>query len=109
MRLLILLAGLVLAGGAFADQEKDIRVNRIEMKAAATDKDEETAKESEDTSSETKAQDYNSSRSNRTGAVDTDDDGDSIEAEECTDAVDNDCTGEDDESPANHNTTRSKR
>ena len=108
MRLLILLAGLVLAGGAFADQQHDIRVNRIEMKAAAPDQGDD-AEESKEKSSQTKAQDYNSSRSNTTTAIDTDDDGDSVETEECTDSVDNDCTGKDDEAPANHNTTRSKR
>lgn len=107
-RLLILLAGLALASGAFADQQHDIRVNRIEMKATAPDEGDD-AEESKETETRTKAQDYNSSRSNTTTAIDTDDDGDSVDTEECTDSVDDDCTGRDDEAPANHNTTRSKR
>mgnify|MGYP001822368808 CR=1 FL=1 len=73
MRLLILLAGLVLAGGAFADQQHDIRVNRIEMKAAAPDQGDD-AEESKEKSSQTKAQDYNSSRSNTTSAIETEHD-----------------------------------
>lgn len=54
------------------------------------------------------ATDYNSSRSNRTRALDTDDDGDSIEAEVCSNGVDNDCDAPRDADPANHNSTRSR-
>ena len=71
----------------------------------------------------TKAQDYNSSRSNTTmlredvtslsekldRRLDTDDDGDGVDASVCRNGVDDDCDSPVDAAPANHNTTRSNR
>ncbi len=73
MRLLTLLAGVLLAIFAFADDSKEFRVNRIEMAATAPEPVEETT-DAKDEAEQTRAQDYNSSRSNNINAADTDDD-----------------------------------
>lgn len=116
MKRLILIAGLLLTGSAMADESAKSPIRELDKsstKAAATaPAPEASARELDKSSTKSAAaQDYNSSRSNTTtavDAVDTDDDDDGIDTEECVNAVDNDCTGKEDEAPANHNTTRSR-
>ncbi len=110
MRLLILIAAVLLAGQAIADNNIEVRVNRIEMKEAVKDEADDATEEKESAPA-TRAQDYNSSRSNTTSvaALDDDDDGDSVPTDDvCENGVDNDCDSPRDTAPANHNTTRSK-
>lgn len=100
MKTLTLVATLLLAGVAFAEGQLEVRVNRIDMAVTAPDETEDTAG--------TKAQDYNSSRSNRRGAMDKGDDGNGAK----TRIGGGGTTAEDNwETPAtrtqpNHNTTR---
>ena len=104
MRLLILLAGLALASAVMADEKPKTIAKQLDksspvMMTSDAPSDESDAKENSD-SSKTRAQDYNSSRSNTTTAIELDDDsdGDSIPADDvCRNAVDNDCTGRTDE------------
>lgn len=143
MRVLILITTALFSGIVFAEQELEVRVNRIEMAATAPDEPQDEAEDASvkrkaaarkksvakrKATARTRAQDYNSSRSNKesraalaeggdynssrsnkTHALDTDDDDDSIPTETCANGVDDDCDGAVDESPANHNTTRSNR
>lgn len=124
MKVLVLITAALFSGIVFAEQELEVRVNRIEMAVAAPDDPQEDAEEANakrkavarkksvakrKATARTRAQDYNSSRSNKTHSLDTDDDGDSIPTESCGNGVDDDCDGAVDERPANHNTTRSNR
>lgn len=63
MKIFLFLASILLTGAALADSEVEVRVNRIEMAVAAPD---ESGDATEGTSAGTRAQDYNSSRSNTT-------------------------------------------
>ena len=104
MRLLILLAGLVLATAVVADEKPRTITKQLDksspvMMTTDAPSDESDDKENAD-QSKTRAQDYNSSRSNTTMAIELDDDsdGDSIPTDDvCRNAVDNDCTGRTDE------------
>ena len=99
MRLLILITAVFIAGQAVAETEFTVKPDRIEMKKAIKD-DGEDATEDKESAPATKAQDYNSSRSNTTsaaGPVDTDSNEDS-DSDEDMEAV----------APANHNTTRQR-
>ncbi len=93
MRLLILISAIFLTGQAIADTEFTVKPDRIEMKTAVKEEADD-ATEDKDSAPATKAQDYNSSRSNTTRLMDDDSDDDSIPVE--------------DEAPANHNTTRQR-
>ena len=114
MRLLILLAGVLLATNVLAEKSSDIRVNRIDMAVTAPDtsddadaKDEIESTEAQDYNSSrsnningeaptptedpapaTRAQDYNSSRSNTTSSVDVDDKGGEDDSDEKSESVD---------------------
>ena len=68
MKSLIFIAALLAAGVTLAEEEVQIRVNRMETAVAAPQETEEDAKETDEASA-TKAQDYNSSRSNTTTAA----------------------------------------
>ena len=69
MKLLILIAVLALSASAHAQMSPD----RIEeKKGIAQDTSDDVQTEAKDASPKTKAQDYNSSRSNTTSAVETD-------------------------------------
>jgi hypothetical protein len=109
MKSLIAAVLLLLTGLAFAELELEVRVNRIEMSATAPNDSQQQTDET--ASSGSKAQGYNSSRSNRRGlsapsssidhnasrsnttrALDPDDDGDGLEAK----SPDGGITAEDD-------------
>ena len=109
MRTVLFFWGLLLAFAAVAESEVDVRVNRIEMSVTAPEEGDDA--KSSDQGKSTKAQDYNSSRSNNTNGEapvdDVDSDDDSIDEDTCN-GVDDDCDGVTD-APANHNTTRSNR
>ena len=62
MRVLVLGLSLLVGGLALADSDRDIRVNRIEVSAVASD---ESDGDSGDDAPDSKATDYNSSRSNK--------------------------------------------
>ena len=75
MRLLILLAGLALASAVMADEKPKTIAKQLDksspvMMTSDAPSDESDAKENSD-SSKTRAQDYNSSRSNTTSRADT--------------------------------------
>ena len=106
MRLLILMAGVLLATGALADDKpkkvtvtKELDKSSPQLSAVANPSDDSDAKENDD-QSKTRAQDYNSSRSNTTTAIELDDDsdGDSILTDNvCRNGVDDDCDSATDE------------
>lgn len=136
MRSVVLIVCLALAAGAMAEEKPKPRtvVKQIDKSSpalAATDDsgDAAEATDAKEKANKTRAQDYNSSRSNIStaaggprgdlgkenrcsiGRLDCDDDGDSIPTKErCGNGIDNDCDSIDEKSaPANHNTTRSNR
>ena len=108
----ILLSAILIGATAVADDSADFNVNRIEEKSGLAESDEPTDARTTGSESGTRAQDYNSSRSNNSSAVEVDDSGDD-------DADDEKPADSGDESsqqkraapaaPANHNTTRSNR
>ena len=131
MRLLVLIVSLALASGAMAEDKpkpkstvKQLDKSTPLMTSGVSGDDDAGQGEGQ-----TRAQDYNSSRSNTTAAVgdraddlgketrctigrlDCDDDGDSVPTDErCDNGVDDDCDSVDEKTaPANHNTTRSNR
>ncbi len=112
MRILVFLAGMLLISGVIADDESKPLAKRIDKSTPVLmtepPSDEPEASKAQDYNSsrsnttsrvdETRAQDYNSSRSNNINALDTDDDGDTVPTEDaCRDAVDNDCSGPSDD------------
>lgn len=139
MKTVLFVTSLLVAGTALAADEVEVRVNRIEMAVAASDEPDGTTGKDQSGPSGTRAQDYNSSRSNTTSLraqdqrsdrpagsrgkaqdynssrsnnssrIDTDSDGDSVDDAVCAKGVDDDCDSATDEAPANHNTTRSNR
>jgi len=123
MRSLIVIAGLILATGAFAeDKPKPIKVTKPVDKSTpvlmTTDGSSDSAQATDakemHNRSKSRAQDYNSSRSNirarsRSHAQQGDLDGDGRQDAACRDGVDNDCDGVASAAPANHNSTRSNR
>ncbi len=98
MKTLALVATLLLAGVAFAEGQLEVRVNRIDMAVTAPDETEDTAG--------TKAQDYNSSRSNRQGAMDKDDDGNGAKTQTGGITAEDDWATPTTRTPPNHSTTR---
>ena len=108
MKALVLIVAALLAGTAVAESELEVRVNRIDMAVTAPEPTEDEAKTT-DANPGTKAQDYNSSRSNTTSGIDVDSDDDGIDEQVCSDSVDEDCDAPRKTAPANHNTTRSNR
>lgn len=125
MNRLLLLAALIIVAPAMADDEKKVPVKRIDASSPAMQAVENAAVDVQDAGA-TRAQDYNSSRSNttarsadynsvrsnKTHTVDPDDDGDGVDTAVCGNGVDDDCDGPVDAervAPANHNTTRSNK
>jgi hypothetical protein len=119
MRILVFAGIFLFCSSAFAESQLEVRVNRIEMAVTAPDESDNEAKQevaeipvkridASTPRASTEGGGYNSSRSNRTLAQDTDDEGDSVETKRCENGVDDDCDGPRDAAPANHNSTRSK-
>ena len=132
MRLLVLIISLALASGALAEDKPKPRstVKQLDKSSPLMSTSNPDDADSGPSDPQTRAQDYNSSRSNVTTAVgdraddlgkenrcsmgrlDCDDDGDSVPtSEDCGNNADDDCDSAIDEkaAPANHNTTRSNR
>ena len=135
MNRLLLLAALIIAAPALADDEKKVPVKRVDastpilqaVQDPATDVGDVASTRAQDYNSSrsnnestravsgvaaSEGADYNSSRSNKTHALDDDSDGDSVDEAVCSNGVDQDCDSPVDAAaiaPANHNTTRSNK
>ena len=114
MRLLILISAIFLTGQAIADTEFTVKPDRIEMKTAVKEEADD-ATEDKDSAPATKAQDYNSSRSNTTRLMDATPAQDynnsrsnNLDSVAVDDDSDDDSIPVEDEAPANHNTTRQR-
>jgi hypothetical protein len=131
MRLVVLFVSLALVAGAMAEDKPKPKstVKQLDKSSPLMTSGNAGDDSADQTENQTRAQDYNSSRSNTTSAVgdraddlgketrcsvgrlDCDDDGDSVPTDErCGNGVDDDCDSVDERAaPANHNTTRSNR
>jgi hypothetical protein len=121
MRLLILIASLVLAGNVLAGDKTESPIKELDKSSPRLVPADDapglaTAADAKEKANKTKgrAQDYNSSRSNNSSALqdkvdDVDGDG-RPDVVTCRAGADDDCDDADkNAAPANHNTTRSNR
>lgn len=122
MRYLIVIAGLALAANALAEEKaesvaKELDKSSPQLVSAETPSDSTGAADAKEkhNTSKSRAQDYNSSRSNNSSTARDDRPGDldrdgRPDVAVCRDGVDQDCDdAEERAAPANHNTTRSNR
>ncbi len=126
MKYFVVASTLLFTGLALAEPEFTVKVDRIEMSVTAPEES-DIKTDKTDATTDTKAQGYNSSRSNRTvlkaspasidynssrsnnsSAIDPDDDGDGIDTEACTNGVDNNCNAPGDSKPADKNSARTR-